>query len=233
MQVSNGTQQLYIGGRFSSACGAASANVAVLVEGYWLPLAEGVAGGVVNALALSGDKLFAGGTFSMAGGRPAGRVARWEGGRWHPLGEMGGDVHALAVLGEYLFAAGDFKTAGGVPAHHVARFSSGRWSALGGGVDAPAFALLSHGACILMGGAFTTCLPPTPLLPPSPCPHLARWCIDSDHASWEPASPVVPSAMEGGGEEGGGAAVVRAIALAAHSVPGGGGACAVGEGVCV
>ena len=44
IQVANGTQQLYIGGRFASACGAASANVAVLVEGYWLPLAEGVAG---------------------------------------------------------------------------------------------------------------------------------------------------------------------------------------------
>ena len=42
--MANGTQQLYIGGRFASACGAASANVAVLVEGYWLPLAEGVAG---------------------------------------------------------------------------------------------------------------------------------------------------------------------------------------------
>ncbi|KAJ1480368.1 hypothetical protein T484DRAFT_1810924, partial [Baffinella frigidus] len=231
--VSNGTSQLYIGGRFKAACGAASANVAVLVAGHWLPLGEGVAGGVVNALALSGDQLFVGGTFRLAGGRPAGRVARWEGGRWHPLGELGGDVHALAVLGEYLFAAGSFETAGGLPASHVARFSSGRWTAVGGGVDAPAFALLAHGTCILMGGAFTTCLSPSPLLPPTPCRNLARYCPSQGHDAWEPASPAVPSAMQGGGEEGGGGAVVRAIAHAAHSVLGGEGACEVGAGVCV
>ena len=221
--AANGTRQLYIGGRFRGACDAASSNVALWVEGSWVSLGSGVAGGEVRALAVAGHVLYAAGSFSSAGGRPAGRVARWEGERWHAAGALDGDVHALAVLGEFLFAAGDFSLADGRPARNVARFSSGRWEAVGGGVDGPGFALLSHGACILLGGAFETCL-----APPAegaragadiPCAHFASWCPHEE--SWLAGSNVAVSARQAGVDEEAddspGPAVVRALAAAVHS----------------
>ncbi|MCB1126775.1 MAG: hypothetical protein KDM81_09785, partial [Verrucomicrobiae bacterium] len=108
--VASGTD-LYAGGDFTMAGGAAAHHIARWDGTQWLPLGGGV-DGEVTAILVSGSDVHVAGEFSNAGGLPANRVARWNGVQWSALG-TGLDSPAvdLVATGSGLYAAGHGGTA--------------------------------------------------------------------------------------------------------------------------
>ena len=139
-----GNGDVYAGGYFTQAGGAAANRVARWNGTAWSPLDTGAGNGVysiVNALAVAGNgDVYVGGIFTQAGGAVVNNVARWNGTAWNPLGTgaangvSGGQVYALAVAGNGdVYAGGTFTQAGGAAANNVAKWNGTAWSALGTG----------------------------------------------------------------------------------------------------
>ncbi|WP_310397721.1 hypothetical protein [Hymenobacter sp.] len=167
--ASNG--DLYAGGAFDQAGGAAANNVARWNGTAWSSLGTGPANGVsraVYALAFaSGGDVYVGGAFGQAGGLAANRVVRWNGTDWNSLGNnpgaangVSGPVDALVVANNGdVYAAGNFNVAGGTVANGVARWNGTAWSSLGQGPAngvrgiVSALALAQNGD-LYAGGAF-------------------------------------------------------------------------------
>jgi hypothetical protein len=167
-----GNGDVYAGGGFTRAGGAAASRVAKWNGTAWSPLGTGTGGGVysgaVYALAVAGNgDVYAGGGFGQAGGAAASRVAKWNGTAWSPLGTgfsgglNDGAVFALAVAGNGdVYAGGGFGQAGGAAASNVAKWNGTAWSPLGtgsaNGVDDYVFALAVAGnGDVYAGGRFT------------------------------------------------------------------------------
>ena len=168
-----GNGQVYAGGDFSQAGGAAATGIARWNGTVWNSLGtgpgNGVSGGAVYALAINaaGD-LYVGGTFSQAGTGAASRVARWNGTNWNTLGTgvsdgaYGGSVFALAVnLAGEVYAGGYFVQASGTAASNIAKWTGGSWGTLGGGlvggngVSSEVFAVAVAGnGDVYVGGRF-------------------------------------------------------------------------------
>jgi hypothetical protein len=177
--------EVFVGGRFTSAGGVSANNVARFntQTNTWSALGtgsgNGVSGGGVNALAVVGNEVVVGGWFNSAGGVSANRVARFntQTNTWSALGTGSSNgvssgsgfpaVRALAVVGNEVYVGGDFTSAGGVSANNVARFNTqtNTWSALGTGSSngvssvggfAPVFALAVVGNEVVVGGAFSS-----------------------------------------------------------------------------
>ena len=134
---------VYAGGEFTRAGGAAATNVARWNGTAWSSLGTGTSNGVngrVSALAVtsSGD-VYVGGYFTQAGGTAANYVARWNGTAWSSLGTgaangVNSPVRALAVAGNgEVYVGGQFTQAGGATASRVARWNGTAWSTLGTG----------------------------------------------------------------------------------------------------
>jgi len=163
---------LYVGGSFSQASGAAANRVARfdITSQTWSGLGSGAANGVagsVFALAISGSNLYVGGTISQAGGATANRVARFDtvNQAWRNLGSgvataLNGQVFALAVSGSSLYLGGSFSHAAGLVANNIARFdtASRTWASLGSGatkgVEGIVSALAVSGRDLYVGGSF-------------------------------------------------------------------------------
>ncbi|MEJ5261861.1 MAG: T9SS type A sorting domain-containing protein [Ignavibacterium sp.] len=140
---------VFVGGAFIFAGGQPIRYLARydLATDSWSSLSAGTnnaVGGIVHALAVSGNKLFVGGIFTEAGGSTANKVAQCDltSGAWSSLGTgtsngVGGTVRALAVSGNNVFVGGDFTDAGGQTANRVARYdlTTGTWSPLGSGTS--------------------------------------------------------------------------------------------------
>ncbi|SFQ50304.1 T9SS type A sorting domain-containing protein [Hymenobacter arizonensis] len=165
-----GNGDVYAGGYFTQAGGAAANNIARWDGTAWSTLGTGAANGVngnVNALAIAvnGD-VYAGGRFTQAGGAAASSIARWNGTAWSSLGTgaangVNVDVRALAMAGNGdVYAGGGFTVAGGVAAVRVARWNGTAWSSLGSGaangvnLDVCALAIAVNGD-VYAGGYFT------------------------------------------------------------------------------
>jgi hypothetical protein len=164
---------VYVGGFFNQAGGSSGFNSVARYNpnsGTWDNLGGGVSfggsGGVVNALAVSGNDVYVGGFFSQAGSVSANNVARYDGSGWRALGSGGGNgvngpVNALAVSGNDVYVGGIFNQAGSVSANNVARFNVGTnsWRALGtgtqNGVDREVRALAVSGNDVYVGGIFS------------------------------------------------------------------------------
>ena len=137
---------VYLGGGFRQAGGAAASGVARWNGTSWSALGTGLQNrtysGRAAVLKLDGSgNLYVGGTFDGAGGTPANNVARWNGSAWSSLGSGAGSVlnddyvQALGLDGSgNLYAAGRFAQAGGVAVSGVARWNGTSWSALGTGL---------------------------------------------------------------------------------------------------
>jgi cysteine-rich repeat protein len=71
---------VYVGGNFDTASGAAASNIAKWNGATWSALGSGMTGVTpyVQALAVSGDYLYAGGYFGTAGGKVSSGFARWQ-----------------------------------------------------------------------------------------------------------------------------------------------------------
>jgi len=154
-------REVYAGGRFTRAGGAAADGVARWDGRTWTALGAGVGAGsydgVVRALAFWGKDLFAGGEFTTAGRVEAHGVARWDGRGWAALGAglRGGMERALAIGGDAtaVYVGGMFVTAGGVDAPNLAKWNGREWSAAGVRADDGAWTIMSDGAALYVGGA--------------------------------------------------------------------------------
>jgi len=113
--------ELYVGGRFSTAGGVSAHNIAKWNGTTWSALGEGTAKNVsygdsaVFCLATYHDTLYAGGYFDKAGGLNTPRIAKWDGATWHAVtdstyGFMGQWIKCMAVYKDKLFVGGDFGT---------------------------------------------------------------------------------------------------------------------------
>ena len=166
--------QLFVGGRFQSAGGVVSPNLARWDGEMWLPgpgPGDGL-GGTARALHVfddgSGPALYAGGQFLSASNIAALRIAKWDGAHWSAVGSgMNGSIWTFATFddgsGPALFAAGAFTEAGGKPANRIAKWNGEEWTALGSGIDSPsslvrALAVYDDGSgpALYAGGVFTS-----------------------------------------------------------------------------
>jgi uncharacterized repeat protein (TIGR01451 family) len=161
---------LYVGGVFTQAGGAAANRVAKFDttqsgNAGWSALGDGVNSNV-TALAAIGTNLYVGGFFSQAGGSAANRVARFDsiqGGNagWSALGDgVDGSVVAMTAIDAELYVAGGFTQAGGSAANRIAVFNTNQsgnagWSALGDGVDASVVDLTAIDTDLYVAGGFT------------------------------------------------------------------------------
>jgi hypothetical protein len=162
---------LYAGGNFTNADGAAANYISEWTGTNWGVLATGMNAPVNAITSDQSGHLYAGGSFSMAGGTAASNIAEWNGANWLALGSgLDGPVNSVALdLGGHLYAGGSFTSAGGVAATSVAEWNGTNWLALGSGMDAPinalacdAFGNLYAGGAFLHAGGVSV-------------NHLARW----------------------------------------------------------
>ena len=167
--ASNG--DVYVGGAFTTAGGAAANRVAHWNGMSWSPLGTGTSNGMndnVYALTVaSNGEVYVGGQFTTAGGTIANRVARWNGTAWNPLGSsldngINDGLFAVAVAGNGdVYVGGYFTQVGGVLANRIAKWNGNAWSALGAGANNGAnntvYALAVAGnGDVYAGGAFST-----------------------------------------------------------------------------
>ncbi|HUI28905.1 MAG TPA: T9SS type A sorting domain-containing protein [Candidatus Acidoferrales bacterium] len=156
---------VYIGGYFTSAGGAAANYVADYntSTGTFSSLGTGTSNGTdsyVYCMVYFGGNLYVGGHFANAGGNAAAYVARWDGSSWHALGSgVDNNVDAMIIWSGALYVGGSFLNAGGSTANYIAKWDGTNWSSVGATAtdlnDAVyAFAVANNG--LYVGGDFTT-----------------------------------------------------------------------------
>ncbi len=154
-------REVYAGGRFVTAGGAAANGIARWDGRMWTGLGDGVRtgiyDGVVRALALRGKELYAGGQFATAGGEDVNNIARWNGRRWTALGSgIRGhleNVLAIGVSGDDVYVGGMFADAGGVKASNIAKWNGTRWSAAEVQAHDGVWTIAVSGRSVYAGGA--------------------------------------------------------------------------------
>jgi trimeric autotransporter adhesin len=169
----DGAGNVYAGGNFTTAGGAAANYVAKWnpTTRQWSPLGLGVNNVVYALVCDTGGNLYAGGWFETAGGAPASYLARWVptanggAGAWSPLPEQVNNVVNALVLSPTgdLYVGGGFTAAGSLDANHIARWSpaanggAGAWFKVGQyGIYDPVLALACGDSGLLYaGGSFT------------------------------------------------------------------------------
>jgi len=194
LDMGNGPR-LHAGGTFSEGGGQLLNRVAEWNGSTWLPLGQGLGGGVggplVRALEAldhgSGPLLYVTGTFLFAGGIGVQGIARWDGAAWSSIGNLEGPVpngHALKVFddgsGEALYVGGKFLRVAGLTVNRIARFDGTAWSGVAGGVDGGSVLALEvfddgSGPALFAGGSFQSA-------GGTPAEGIARW----DGTAWQP-----------------------------------------------
>jgi hypothetical protein len=119
---------LYVGGIFTTAGGAAANKIAAWNGSYWTNVGGSVVGnGSVLALTTVGNSLYAGGSFTNMGGVPANLIAKWDGTNWSALasgiGGRSAGLQCLGASGADLYAGGNFTVAGNKSAKDIARWN--------------------------------------------------------------------------------------------------------------
>jgi len=153
------TNEIYIGGYFTTAGGVSASRIAKWNGSAWSALGTGMDYAVWTLAFDSSGNLYAGGSFTTAGGVSANYIAKWNGSAWSALGSgVGATVRALAIDSSgNLYAGGDFTTAGGVSVNFVARWNGSAWSALGSGVNSSVYAItFDSSGNLYAGGDFST-----------------------------------------------------------------------------
>jgi hypothetical protein len=113
---------VYVGGKFSSAGGVPAQNIARWDGRGWHAVGRG-ADGPVRVIAVNGDEIYIGGSFTSIDGVEAKSVARFDGEVWRGLGSgVNGSVEAIAFKDNEVYVGGSFTTAGGKPALNLARW---------------------------------------------------------------------------------------------------------------
>ena len=136
-----GGPELYVGGEFSSAGGAAANSFAKWNGTVWTSLTT-PANSRVHVLEVldngKGQMIYGAGFFPGLGGGQADRIARWNGSSWDVLADVDGGFISLNALAEFdggggsaIFIGGNFDTVGGTPAHKIAKWDGASWSTVG------------------------------------------------------------------------------------------------------
>jgi len=152
---------LYVAGTFNRAGTNRTVGLARWNGSAWSDVA-GFAGAVLTAVS-DGANLYVGGVFTNAGGVHVTNVACWNGSQWSSLagglGIFSGLASKVDVLHLYqgvLYAGGTFTNSGGAQVRNLARWDGSNWIEVGGGTDAPVYALASDGTSLYAGGIFTS-----------------------------------------------------------------------------
>lgn len=106
--------EVFVGGQFTLAGGAAARNAARWNGTAWTPLAMGLNSNVQALTVARNGDLYASGFFQQAGGGAANRIARWDGTTWTALGTgLNASVWSIAIglVGE-IYAGGSFTAVG-------------------------------------------------------------------------------------------------------------------------
>ncbi len=163
--VANGN--VYAGGSFTNADGAAANRIAVWNGSAWSSLGTGTANGVsssVFAILVDGTDVYVGGQFTNAGTAVVRGIARWNGSTWSGLGQgvfgtSTAAIRSLAKSGSFLYAGGTFTNIGGNVTYNIARWDGAQWRTMGIGVGVNtgggrASALVVSGDDVYVGGIF-------------------------------------------------------------------------------
>jgi trimeric autotransporter adhesin len=149
LAVYNG--QLHAGGSFEVADGKPTNHLAVWNGATWNSVGGGLrpeqysSDRVVNALAVSDNRLYVGGSFVAAGGKAMDLLVQWDGATFTEVGDGIQDqnydiVHALAVGPESsVYIGGSYKFGGNRRIDNVGRYDATGWHALGAGLAAQAY----------------------------------------------------------------------------------------------
>ena len=177
----NGTNQLFVGGTFSSVGGSSvfAYHIASWDGNSWNFLGtnstnNGV-NGIVYSLAMNGtSNLFVGGYFSSVDGGSisANNIASWNGNSWNILGKnstnnginISGQINALAMNGtNQLFVGGLFSIVdGSILANNIATWDGNSWNILGtnstnNGIGSIVYSLVMNGTNqLFVGGSFSS-----------------------------------------------------------------------------
>ena len=151
---------LFAGGLFPFSGELQSSNLAMRVNGEWLPMGSG-ANDEVFALTVHDNDLYIGGEFSQINGVGCGGVGRWNGSQFSPVGfGANGIVRALTFGPDgTLYAGGNFTLIGGVSCSRMAQWNGTAWSPVASGVNnwVNTIAVLPDGSPVF-GGQFTIAL---------------------------------------------------------------------------
>lgn len=124
---------LYVGGGFSMASGAPTANIARWTPaGAWVPVGNGLDGGVSDLCVFDdgqGSALYAVGQFGSMGGSGTMALAKWTGSTWTNVGRFDDRVFALVPYSDgqrpaSLFALGEFTSVAGIPSRGIAELAT-------------------------------------------------------------------------------------------------------------
>ncbi len=162
-----GAIEVFVGGDFTSAGGAAANRVAKFTlptgatTGTWSAMGSGFNDTVLTIAEHNGE-IYAGGNFTFSGISPRAHIARWNGSSWASVSSgfgngLNGNVHALASFNGQLHATGEFTGTGiGGSFGGIARWTGSAWqpltpNALGG----LGRSLVVDGSTLVVGGTFT------------------------------------------------------------------------------
>jgi hypothetical protein len=157
----SGSNEVYVGGSFTSAGGGSSPNLAAIdpVAGTatsWDPAPNGQ----VSALLPANGNIYIGGSFSSVGGTAEANVAAVSPSSGAPGTTPGtdGPVNALASgAGGVVYIGGSFSSAGGQSAGNLASINpNGSLGSFADTTNGPVQALVANSADLFVGGSFAT-----------------------------------------------------------------------------
>ena len=194
----SGTNEVYVGGSFTSAGGGSSPNLAAIdpVAGTatsWDPAPNGI----VSALLSANNDIYIGGSFSTVDGTAEANVAAVSPSSGAPGTTPGtnGPVDALANgAGGLVYIGGSFSSAGGAAAGNLASINpNGSLGSFADMTNGPVQALIANSADVYVGGSFTTA-------DGTGSPDLAAFSTGGGlDSSWEPTVNGTVNALTGVG----------------------------------
>ena len=156
--ASDAASNVYAGGRFTTAGGTATNNIAEWNGSAWMGLSTGTNGTVYSVMVSPGGQRYVGGRFTQASLNGVSNIAQWNGISFQPLTQgVNEAVWSMAASSTAFYAAGDFTAASGTATNNIGRWQATGWSFLGanqalnGRVNALVFA---PNGDLYVGGSF-------------------------------------------------------------------------------
>jgi hypothetical protein len=152
---------LYLGGTFTTAGPFVVNRIAKWDGNAFSAMGSGVstpglATPLVNAIAVSNNKVYIGGSFFRAGNvSNVGSITMWNGSTWSALGSgVNSTVSDIAITNDGVYVGGTFTTAGGVTVNRIGKWDGSTWKSLGTGLDGPVSIIRVIGNDIYVTGDF-------------------------------------------------------------------------------